>query len=155
MVQTTISGLQSLLKEVPAAFISISPEEAATPRPGGKWSKLQLLGHLCDSAINNMSRFIKVQYEPQPLRLALYDQNEWMAAQQYGSAAQEEVLALWVSLNQAVLRVISSLTRDQLQLVFLQESGETVTLQWLIEDYLEHMKHHLGQIFPGESLQSL
>lgn len=151
MVQTTISGLQSLLKEVPAAFISISPEEAAAPRPGGKWSKLQLLGHLCDSAVINLLRFIKVQYEPQPLRLALYDQNEWMAAQQHGSATQEEVLALWVSLNQAILRVISGLTSDQLRLVFLKESGETVTLQWLIEDYLEHMKHHLGQIFPDDS----
>ncbi|QQZ62370.1 DinB family protein [Paenibacillus sonchi] len=151
MVQTTISGLQSLLKEVPAAFISISPEEAAAPRPGGKWSKLQLLGHLCDSAVNNLSRFIKVQYEPQPLRLALYDQNEWMTAQHHGSATQEEVLALWISLNQAILRVISGLTSEQLRLVFLQESGETVTLQWLIGDYLEHMKHHLGQIFPDAS----
>ncbi|MNN50973.1 hypothetical protein D3C81_1655830 [compost metagenome] len=102
-----------------------------------------------------MSRFIKVQYEPQPLRLALYDQNEWVAAQQYVSATQEEILALWFSLNQAILRVISGLTSDQLQLIFLMESGETVSLQWLIEDYLEHMKHHLGQIFPGESLQSL
>ncbi|MGN7762256.1 DinB family protein [Paenibacillus sp. 22594] len=152
MIQTTIIALQSLLKEVPAAFASYSPEEATALRPGGKWSKLQLLGHLCDSATNNLARFIKVQYEPQPLRLALYDQDEWMAAQQHGSSAPGEVSALWTSLNQAILRVITRLTPDQLQLVFLMENGGTVTLQWLIEDYLDHMKHHLEQIFPDQHL---
>lgn len=152
MIQTTISALQLLLKEVPAAFASISDEEAITPRPGGKWSKQQLLGHLCDSAINNLSRFIKVQYEPQPLNLALYDQNEWMAAQQYGDAPRDEVLGLWVSINQSILRVISRLTSDQLALLFVLNSSETVTLQWLIEDYLAHMHHHLQQIFPEQNL---
>lgn len=56
------------------------------------------------------------------------------------------------SLNQAILRVITRLIPDQLQLVFLMENGGTVTLQWLIEDYLDHMKHHLEQIFPDQHL---
>ncbi|WP_019914815.1 DinB family protein [Paenibacillus sp. HW567] len=152
MVQSTISALQLLVKKVPAAFASLSDEEAAAPRPGGKWSKQQLLGHLCDSAINNLSRFINVQYEPQPLSLALYAQNEWMAAQQYGDAPRGEILNLWVSVNQSILRVISSLTSDQLALLFLLNSGEMVTLKWLIEDYLDHMRHHLSQIFPDQNL---
>ena len=149
MIQPAISELQRLLTAVPEAFARLDTAEITAPRPEGKWSKLQLLGHLCDSAVNNLSRFIKVQYEPQPLQLALYNQNEWMAAQQYAGAPREETVALWLSLNQSVLRVISGLSPAQLELVFQRETGETVTLHWLIEDYLAHMKHHLGQIFPG------
>lgn len=148
MIGSTISELKRLLTAVPEAFARFDAAEAAAPRPGGKWSKQQLLGHLCDSALNNLSRFIKVQYEPQPLSLALYDQNEWVAAQQYAGTPREEILSLWISLNQSVLRVISGLSPTQLELVFRLETGETVTLQWLIDDYLNHMKHHLGQIFP-------
>jgi hypothetical protein len=93
-----------------------------------------------------------VQYEPQPLQLALYNQNEWMAAQQYAGASREEIVPLWTSLNQSVLRVISGLSPAQLELVYQRETGETVTLQWLVGDYLAHMKHHLGQIFPDMEL---
>lgn len=152
MIQSTLSELQTLLTAVPGAFARFSDTEATAPRPGGKWSKLQLLGHLCDSAINNLSRFIKVQYEPQPLKLNSYNQNEWMAAQQYANAPREEVLSLWVSLNQSVLRVISNLSPEQLSLAFRPDDGGAVSLEWLIEDYLAHLKHHLGQIFTDQEL---
>lgn len=150
MLMAPISDLQRLLTAVPAAYNRLTSEEASAPRPGGKWSRLQLLGHLCDSGVNNLTRFIKVQYEPQPLKLAYYDQNEWMAAQQYAGASGAEVLTLWVSLNQSVLRVISGLSSDQPGLLFLRNDGTTVTLQWLIEDYVDHMKHHLRQMFPDQ-----
>ena len=26
--------------------------------------------------------------------------------------------------------------------------NEAVTLEWLMQDYVQHMKHHLAQIFP-------
>lgn len=152
MIQPTLFELQTLLTAVPGAFARFSDREATAPRPGGKWSKLQLLGHLCDSAINNLSRFIKVQYEPQPLKLDSYNQNEWMAAQQYVNAPREEVLSLWVSLNQSVLRVISNLSPEQLSLAFRPDDGGAVSLEWLIEDYLAHLKHHLGQIFTDQEL---
>ncbi|MEK3687783.1 DinB family protein [Paenibacillus sp. FSL R10-2736] len=154
MLTPTIAELQQLLAAVPAAYNRFTPEEAAAPRPGGKWSCLQLLGHLCDSAINNLTRFIKVQYEPQPLQLAYYDQNEWMSAQQYASAPHDEILTLWISLNQSVLRAVSRMSAEQLALLFLRNDGTTVTLQWLVEDYVDHMKHHLRQMIPDQDWDS-
>jgi hypothetical protein len=29
------------------------------------------------------------------------------------------------------------------------DTGEPRTLQWLAEDYVKHLKHHLNQIFAG------
>ncbi|KGE20235.1 DinB family protein [Paenibacillus wynnii] len=144
----TVSGLDSLLQQVPKLYHSFSHTEWVELHPEGKWSRLQILGHLCDSAINNLSRFIRIQHESQPLDLTSYNQNQWVDAQNYSSADPDEILNLWVSLNQSVIRVISTLAPLQLSLVYLLPQGGTVTLEWLIEDYLEHMKQHLGQIFP-------
>ncbi len=48
MIETTISGLKKNLKETPEKFLSIPEEKlSAFPSPG-KWSKKQILGHLCD-----------------------------------------------------------------------------------------------------------
>jgi hypothetical protein len=149
MTLNAVPCLQVLLQEVPHAFRSLTLEEAVEPRSEGKWSRLQILGHLCDSAINNVTRFIRVLHEPQPLLLLPYDQEQWVNAQRYGQASTEEILSLWLSLNQSVLRVISGLKPSQLSLSCqLPNGGDIVTLQWLIEDYLEHMVHHLKQIFP-------
>lgn len=143
-----VSGLASLIQQFPEFYRSLSHAEWVKPHPEGKWSRLQILGHLCDSAINNLSRFIRIQYESQPCYLTSYNQNKWVDAQNYCSADPDEILNLWVSLNQSVIRIISNLTPPQLSLVYQLPQGETVTLEWLIEDYLEHMKHHLEQIFP-------
>ncbi len=49
-----------------------------------KWSKKEVLGHLIDSAENNLRRFICSQYESQPPKIR-YDQNFWVTANNYHS----------------------------------------------------------------------
>lgn len=148
MTLTAIPCLEVLLQEVPQAFQSLTHAETVEPPAAGKWSRLQIMGHLCDSALNNHVRFIQVLKEPQPLQIAPYDQSHWVTVQRYNETPAEEVLMLWLTLNRAVLRVISRLKRSQLALHCKLPNGDIVTLQWLIEDYLQHMVHHLKQIFP-------
>ncbi|WP_256256333.1 DinB family protein [Paenibacillus sp. BC26] len=76
-----------------------------------------------------------------------YDQENWVKAQRYIDAPPEEVLALRVSLNQSVLRVITGLSPASLARTGQFPSGTTVTSEWLIDDYVAHMEHHLQQIF--------
>ena len=59
-----------------------------------KWSKKEILGHLCDSAINNLERYIKIQYEPQPCVLTPYDQVQWVDIQDYQEISIEEIINL-------------------------------------------------------------
>ncbi|MFC3747398.1 DinB family protein [Paenibacillus sp. GCM10012306] len=148
MTLNAVPCIQVLLQEVPQTFRSLTHAEALEPLAPGKWSRLQILGHLCDSAINNVSRFIRISYEPQPLVVFAYEQNHWVDAQRYNQASVEEVLSLWISLNQSILRVISDLKPAQLSLSCKLPNGDNVTLQWLVEDYLNHIVHHLKQIFP-------
>ena len=60
----TINKIENLLKIVQGQFLKISAEEAMYKVSLDKWSKKEILGHLCDSALNNLQRFTEVQYQP-------------------------------------------------------------------------------------------
>jgi hypothetical protein len=52
-----------------------------------------------------------------------------------------------VSLNKQIAAVWGRIPENQLTNGFLLSEEQTVTLQWLIDDYVDHMEHHLNQIF--------
>ena len=65
-MKNTINQLELILGEYPALLTQISETEfAAKPLPH-KWSKKEILGHLIDSAQNNIRRFVVSQYEEKP-----------------------------------------------------------------------------------------
>ena len=61
-LQTALQQLEKHIQEVPEKFKQL-PAESILKKPApGKWSKQEILGHLIDSAINNLKRFIDAQY---------------------------------------------------------------------------------------------
>ncbi|TYP74714.1 DinB family protein [Paenibacillus methanolicus] len=150
MTLNAAARLESLLALVPVATADLSAEAMIIPPHPGKWSRLQILGHLCDSALHNLTRFVHAQHMPEPWQLQPYNQDEWVAAQRYADAPIDEIVALWVSLNRSIVRVIAHLREETAARNVLLPSGETQTLAWLIDDYVAHMNHHLRQILPGE-----
>ncbi|GGE58815.1 DinB family protein [Priestia taiwanensis] len=124
-------------------------EEDVSKRPAlNKWSQKEVLGHLCDSAVNNLTRFIKIQYEAQPFILTTYKQEEWVDLQGYEDMPIEEIVQLWCSLNRKIVRAIGKIPSEKLAYQSVTSDGELVTLEWLIEDYVAHMEQHLKkQIF--------
>ncbi|MBC8112737.1 MAG: DinB family protein [Verrucomicrobia bacterium] len=128
------------------AFEQIS-EEKWTDKPSPeRWSKREILGHLIDSAMNNLRRLVVSQYEQN--NKIFYFQNEWVQLQDYQNAPTEEVKILWKLLNLQMARVWNSLPEEKLQNTCDtgKNSMEQRTLAFLIDDYLIHLKHHLKQI---------
>ncbi|MFC7372416.1 DinB family protein [Fictibacillus iocasae] len=146
-MQTVANKLLFWLTEVPQQFSRFSESEACVKATPDKWSKKEILGHLCDSAINNLSRFVRAQCEAEPVMIAKYQQNDWVRVQCYEKMGCEEVCSLWLTLNKQIARVIANIPDDKLRTACCVGSNSTVSLQWLIQDYLEHMEHHLKQIF--------
>ena len=120
-------------------------EAELTEKDTGKWSRKEILGHLIDSAINNLKRFTDAQFTDEPFSVQSYNQNQLVVVNRYQYLPVEHLLALWSSLNTQILFVAEAMPTDELtkSIQFQQSDVQTHTLGWLIEDYVAHLEHHL------------
>lgn len=125
---------------------SISPEKAAIRPAPGKWSKKEILGHLIDSASNNQHKFIRAQQAESRFEFPPYDQDHWVAAQDYQSADWPGMIVLWTLYNRHLAHVIAHIPQDKLAIPCRIDYDHDMTLEEIVIDYLGHMRHHLAQI---------
>ncbi|WP_052646789.1 hypothetical protein [Paenibacillus terrae] len=90
-MKNAVEELARLIEDHEKEFSSISEHEFnAKPFPE-KWSKKEILGHLCDSASNNHRKFIMIKHSTSPVKIESYAQNDWVAANQYQEAFSHNV----------------------------------------------------------------
>jgi hypothetical protein len=111
-----------------------------------KWSNKEIIGHLCDSAMINLQRFVRCTYE-ENFKLT-YEQDEWVKAQHYQEMDVKDLLRLWRLLNLQITRVLDNYPSDRLGVKCDNSKKDTGlhTVEWLAQDYLDHLKHHICQI---------
>lgn len=144
MIQA-FNRLQQILSAVPAKLAAISDDAASVKISAIKWSKKEIMGHLIDSASNNHQRFVRLQIEDH-VKLPKYRQNEWVAVQHWQEKEWSAIIALWQLFNEHIAYIFGHV--DETKLAHTVTLGETsFTLQFLIDDYVDHMEHHLKQVF--------
>jgi hypothetical protein len=137
-----LSGrLAAVLRDAMPWLVTISEAEASVPEREGKWSAKQVIGHLIDSAVNNLGRIVRLQIEAGQ-SLPGYEQMAWVGLQHYAGREWAQVLALWFALNEHVAWTIGHVEQANLANRGVV-AGEPLTLGFLIEDYVAHMEHHL------------
>jgi hypothetical protein len=123
----------------------VSAEESCVPILTGGWSRRKVLGHLIDSASNNHQRFVRASLQDS-LDFPGYDQNGWARVQAAEKADWSLLVVLWANYNRYLAHVIAQLPAAKLQVPCRIGESQPVTLQFLAEDYLRHLVHHLEQI---------
>jgi hypothetical protein len=136
--------LRSHIDQVPARLTLLSPTELTEHLPG-KWSRKEILGHLIDSAINNLKRFTDAQFADSPYPLQRYNQNKLVSVNQYQNLPLDHLLVLWQSLNRQILYVTEIIPADILTkpIQISQADTKMRSLAWLLDDYVAHLEHHL------------
>lgn len=134
--------LQQMIDDCIKKFKSISAESWNEKRFENKWSKKEILGHLCDSAMNNIRRFVVAQYQQNDV--IVYNQDAWVASQDYQSEKHENIISLWKLLNEQIIRIIKKIPQEKLSNTC--KTPDEHTIIWLIEDYIKHLNHHINQI---------
>lgn len=140
-IEATVTSFADYFRTLDEAVVSHRPAP-------GKWSKKEIIGHLVDSAQNNLQRFVRGQYELLPK--IVYAQDEWVSLQGYQQYHTPDLVDLWVAINKHLCHVLKSLPADSFQKRVDTGKGTVAvhTLQFLAEDYLVHLRHHLKQIKP-------
>ena len=149
-MEETINELQQIITDYSQKISNLSEADLSYRSSPTKWSKKEVLGHLIDSAQNNLRRFICGQYEATPPNI-VYSQDFWVIANGYDSMKSDDIILLWKFINQRVAEVISNMPPESYknECNTGKHEPELRTLEWLAVDYVKHMKHHLNQIIPG------
>ncbi|HYG40897.1 MAG TPA: DinB family protein [Cytophagales bacterium] len=146
MISFAIDRIKYQLQHFPQKFLSI-PEKDIYDKPfPNKWSKKEILGHLIDSATNNHHRFIRSYLEPGIIKIVPYDQEKWVELNGYQNISASEILNFWIAYNKHILNFITSIPEAKLNNKFDNGSRDLITLAFLINDYVDHMEHHITQI---------
>jgi DinB superfamily len=151
-------ALRRAVEDAGPRLMALSDADAKRrPRPG-KWSPAEIIGHLIDSASNNHQRFVRAQFQDD-LVFPGYDQDAWVLFQAYGDAHWVELVTLWKTFNIQIARIMENSpesVRNSLRAKHNLDklawravpADQPVTLDYFMNDYVEHLKHHLSQIFP-------
>lgn len=128
-------------------------DQSTGSRPGGSdgWSKKEELGHLIDSATNNRVRFIKAALEGEYAGPS-YDGRGWVDLGGYVEMCWTDLVEVWALLNKAIVFVVKRIPQKRLSAQCRIADASPVSLQFIIEDYILHMQHHLDHICGREHL---
>jgi DinB family protein len=155
-MQTYVKEFRAVVDRATPALLSFADEQTTTHPAPGKWSPREVIGHLIDSASNNHQRFVRAPFQ-NDLVLAGYDQDAWVTLQKYQDERWADLVHLWRAFNlhlAHVMEVVPSSVRQRAHGRHnLHEinwkpipADRPATLDDLMADYVEHLKHHLRQI---------
>ena len=131
-----------------AMLLGLNPALADTPWRAGGWTRKQIVGHLLDSAANNRLCFIRAASDgcyagPK------YAQDAWVTAHGYAEQDWETLLRWWQTEHEILAAVVDRIPEERLGAECVVGDNAPVTLQFLIEDYLEHQRRHFRQLMDG------
>ena len=158
-METWLEDFKQTVDSASVRLGQISESQAEQPRAEDHWSSKQIIGHLIDSAANNHARFVLGQMKDD-LIFPGYDQNGWVEINHYQEASWPRLVELGRAYNLQLHHLMSHASKEKMStpctLHTLEEIAfktvpktEPVTLEYLMKDYVVHLKHHLGQIFDG------
>lgn len=144
MVSNSIKRLNDLTRLIPPLLSSINEKDFSYKASAEKWSKKEILGHLIDSAANNHQRFVRLQFEHEPV--ISYNQNNWARFSYHQTTPTDSLIKFWTGYNKHLLHIISEIPEKYYPNICVMSTGDRVSLEFLITDYVKHQEHHLKQI---------
>jgi len=145
-IKNITTEITQIVSQFGKQFRLISESDLRSKANPKKWSKQEIIGHLIDSRPNNLRRLIVGQYIE--CEKIIYDQDIWVAANNYEEMSTNDTIFLWELINKRIAAVLDNVPLHlHGNVVDTSKDGKNeLTLFWLAEDYVKHMRHHINQI---------
>lgn len=140
------SKLRAVIEQYYPLLKAVDDKEFSSKPNPEKWSKKEELGHLIDSAQNNIQRFIRVQYEEQVH--IMYHPDNWVMMNDYQHKETKDVIELWYLLNKQIISILEKIPADKYDALMCFSKDATIrhSVEFIAEDYVQHLTHHLESI---------
>lgn len=145
MLNAVADDLARTIEQASDELRAIDEATAASKPASGAWSIKEILGHLVDSAANNHHRFVRAQ-QVEAFSFPGYEQEAWVRAQGYQHEPWTDLIELWRAYNRHLVHVMRRIPEPATSVPCRIGSGEAVSLGFIAEDYVVHLRHHLTQI---------
>lgn len=145
MITVVSNQIRELIVKAKPQLLKILPDAATQRVTPESWSKQEILGHLIDSAANNHQRFVRGAHNA-AADFPPYQQTRWVEVQAYNSMNWVELVEFFTHYNFHLCRVIAALPEAILDNPCHIGQEKPVTLGFVIEDYLRHLRQHLEEI---------
>jgi len=145
-MQEVIDRFENLLVENLAYFKTLDATVLEEKITEEKWSKKEIIGHLVDSSIHNLVRFTEINYSEKPYIYRTYNQTDLIRINQYQEMDINELLQLWYTLNNQIIRIFKAVKMEALEYKIQLTDDSIIDLRFLMTDYVEHLEHHINQI---------
>lgn len=137
--------IREIISAAKSEFLKITPETASLKINEQTWSKKEILGHLIDSAANNHQRFVRA-VQNEALDFPTYNQNQWVKVQCYNELNWFELINLFSFYNMHLSRIIEYFSPEVLGNLCNIGKSQPASLEYIIEDYVVHLEHHIEKI---------
>jgi len=159
-MKDVLEDFRRTIEEAAARLGALDEAEARRTRGADAWTPKEIIGHLIDSAANNHARFVRAQ-STDDLVFPGYEQDEWVRAQRYNEESWPLLVELWKHYNLHLLHVMACAPEETLRQprprhtldpIAWQtvDANQPATLEYLMTDYVGHLKSHLRQIFVAD-----
>ena len=144
----TANHLRDIIAKTYPYLEAINDADAIIKPAPGKWSRKEIIGHLLDSACNNQQKFVCTMIA-EKVDFTGYQQDDWVKIQQYQTGSWKNLLLFWKYYNIQLADLIERVDPGRLQNKIVIDGKGPFTLEFIMKDYVEHLKHHLKQILPA------
>ncbi len=143
--QQHIEQIASAPAHLRAAVTGLADAQLDTPYREGGWTVRQLVHHVADSHINAYCRVRLALTEEAPM-VKTYEESRWAALPDAASAPVDVSLALLDALHDRWVRLLQTLTPEQFARAVQHPQWGAMTLDWLLQMYAWHGRHHTAHV---------
>lgn len=140
-----IAEVDALPRNVRAALAALPAPALDTPYREGGWTARQVVHHLADSHLNAYFRIKLALTEDSPA-IKTYEEQLWAELPDGKTADPSLSLSILDGVHQRMTILLESLTPEQFARVAQHPQWGRITVDWIIQMYAWHCRHHLAHI---------
>jgi hypothetical protein len=148
--ESIVLDIRRIVREWEPKLLALPADVIETRRNNQNRTIRQILGHLIDSASNNIHRTVHLQYRDSPVDFPNYatfgNNDRWIAIQDYQKEEWQLMVVLWKYSNLHLAHVYSVMNPEKLEAEWIAGPGRLITLRAMAGEYVPHLRLHLDEI---------